>query len=101
MYKIPPGGGGGRSIASSRPINFRAACTNVILLIVMNFCAFQSELSRFSRIFVTTSYLNQDLLVEHHDWRKKNNETSRISRNKKKNEFVAIRAIRGLCGIGV
>ena len=32
---------------------------------------------------------------------KKNNETSRIPPNKKKNKFVAIRAIRGLCGIGV
>ena len=32
---------------------------------------------------------------------KKINETSRIPPNKKKNQFVAIRAIRGLCGIGV
>ena len=32
---------------------------------------------------------------------KKINETSLIAPNKKKNQFVAIRAIRGLCGIGV
>ena len=32
---------------------------------------------------------------------KKINETSRIPPNMKKNQFVAIRAIRGLCGIGV
>ena len=35
-----------------------------------------------------------------HDWREKCQETSRIPPNKK-NQFVAIRAIRGLCGIGV
>ena len=33
--------------------------------------------------------------------KKKIIETSRIPPNKKKNQFVAIRAIRGLCGIGV
>ena len=32
---------------------------------------------------------------------KKINETSQIPPNNKKNQFVAIRAIRGLCGIGV
>ena len=50
-------------------LNFRAACSNVILLFVMNSCAIPAELSRFSRIFVTKSYLNRDWLVHHHDWR--------------------------------
>ena len=67
----------------------------------MNSCAIQAELSRFPRIFVTASYLNRDWLVEHHDWRIIFNEISRIPLNKKKNQFAAIRAIRGLCGIGV
>ena len=50
----------------------------------MNSCAIPAELSRFPRIFVTTSYLNREWLVAHHDWRKKNNETSRIPPNKEK-----------------
>ena len=50
----------------------------------MNSCAIPAELSRFPRILVTTSYLNREWLVAHHDWRKKINETSRIPPNKKK-----------------
>ena len=65
-------------------LNFRAACSNVILLFVMNSCAIPAELSRFSRIFVTKSYLNRDWLVHHHDWRIFFNETSRIPRINKK-----------------
>ena len=82
-------------------LNFRAACSNVILLFVMNSCAIPAELSRFSRIFVTKSYLNRDWLVHHHDWRFFFKETSRIPPESIKNQFVAIRAIRGQCGIGV
>ena len=37
-----------------------AAFTNVILLIVMTYCAIPAELSLFPRIFVSTSYLNRD-----------------------------------------
>ena len=64
----------------------------------MNYCAIPAELSRFPRIFVTKSYLNRDWLIEHQDWRKKIKETSQITPESIKNQFVAI---RGLCGIGV
>ena len=65
-------------------LKFLAACSKVILLIVMNSCAIPAKLSRFAGISVRTSYLNQDWLIEHHDRRIFFNKTSQIPPNKKK-----------------
>ena len=67
----------------------------------MNYCAIPAELNRFPWIFITTLYLNQDWLIEPHNWRKKFNEASQIPPNKKLYLGDLGDLIRGLCGIGV